>query len=114
RLVSRDNPGDVLNINPRFCDQCDGPMGRVAQLWPFRRQNMVATVGTLACSAGQTVRTSPSLRLRQLRSTAAILVVAACIGVALPSVGWAQSAPAQDVEQQQGTAPWVKSETMTV
>jgi len=75
---------------------------------------MVATVGTLACSAGRTVRTSPSLRVRQLRSTAAILVVAACIGVALPSVGWAQSAPAQDVEQPQGTAPWVKSETMTV
>src|SRR5262245_55165358 len=60
------------------------------------------------------VGTRPSLRVRDLRTTAATLVLAACIGVALPTSGWTQSSPPQDVEQQQGTAPWVKSETITI
>lgn len=60
------------------------------------------------------VGTRPSLRVRDLRTTAATLVLAACIGVALPTSGWTQSSPPQDVEQQRGTAPWVKTETITI
>jgi hypothetical protein len=112
------HPGGILNIGSPFRDQYgEAPGDVVASPQPLRGDTtMVAVAGVLAATprtAAQAALPSPSHRVRQLRYAAATLALVACIGIGLPSSGWAQSTPAQDVEQQ-STTPWLKSERTTV